>query len=171
MVTRGKQLQWVVDSVSALESLSSRKRFAELLPQTLTGHYSLLRSYESIAYGEQRFRETAWLHLIEEPPDTSPDCRTAFCQIDRGAYTRSPALLWVNFVAPSGGCCHSSAIERRRKGPDSPWFQSWLPSPRRGYGWGSETSGARLQKRPRPRWSPAVPHRHRVPSHDGQGLP
>jgi hypothetical protein len=71
----------------------------------------------------------------------------------------------------NGWLWHSSAIERRRKEPDSPWFQSWLPSPRRGYGWGSETSGARLQKRPRPRWSPAAPHRHPVPSHEGQHLP
>src|ERR1700734_89110 len=76
-------------------------------------------------------------------------------------------LLRFEFLCPnsatSGEFCHSLAIERRRKEPDSPWFQSWQPSPRRGYGWGSETNGARLQKRPRPRWSLAVPHRHRVP--------
>jgi hypothetical protein len=66
-------------------------------------------------------------------------------------------------------CCHSSAIARRRKGPDSPWSQSWLPSPRRGYGSGSETNGAQLQKQPRPRWSPAAPHRCRVRAYDGQG--
>src|ERR1700722_1787997 len=68
-------------------------------------------------------------------------------------------------------CCHSSATERRRKEPDSPWFQSWLPSPPRGCDWESGTSGVRLQKRPRPRWSRVVTHPHREPSRDGQALP
>ena len=64
-----------------------------------------------------------------------------------------------------------SAIVRRRKESGSPWFQSWLPSPRRGHGSETETSGARLQKRPRQRWSREVTRPHREPSRDGQVLP
>src|ERR1700757_3875877 len=59
-----------------------------------------------------------------------------------------------------------SAIVRHRKESGSPWFQSWLPSPRREYGSETETSGARLQKRPRPRWSRVVTGPHREASHD-----
>src|ERR1700719_4480695 len=64
-----------------------------------------------------------------------------------------------------------SAIVRRRKESGSPWFQSWLPSPPRGCDWESETSGARLRKRPRLRCSPAWPDRHQAQSHEGRDLP
>src|SRR5580692_6627093 len=64
-----------------------------------------------------------------------------------------------------------SAIVRRRKESGSPWFQSWLPSPPRGCDWESGTSGVRLQKRPRQRWSLEVMRPHREPSRDGQALP
>ena len=37
--------------------------------------------------------------------------------------------------------------------------------------WGSETSGVRLQKPPRQRWSLIVTRLHREPSRDGQALP
>jgi hypothetical protein len=75
---------------------------------------------------------------------------------------REMSLAWPSPAIPMCSrdqCRHSLAIENCRKELDLSWFQSWFRSPRRGYGWGSETRGARLQKRPKARWSSAVPHR------------
>jgi len=43
------------------------------------------------------------------------------------------------------------------------------PSPRRGYGWGSETSGARSKNGPG-RGVARMPHRHRVDPHEGKAF-